>query len=61
MKRTPITSVSGQHGSHFAELLLTKGYEVHHVVRRDATEDLVPPALANLRDDIRLYVGTLDI
>jgi GDPmannose 4,6-dehydratase len=34
MKRALITGVTGQDGSYLAELLLTKGYEVHGVVRR---------------------------
>ncbi len=32
-----ITGITGQDGSHLAELLLGKGYEVHGVVRRSST------------------------
>ena len=34
-----ITGISGQDGSYLAELLLSKGYEVHGIVRRVALED----------------------
>ncbi|MEW6198620.1 MAG: GDP-mannose 4,6-dehydratase [Planctomycetota bacterium] len=37
MKRALISGVTGQDGSYLAELLLTKGYEVHGIVRRSST------------------------
>ena len=37
MKRALITGVSGQDGSHLAELLLDKGYEVHGLLRRSSS------------------------
>jgi GDPmannose 4,6-dehydratase len=37
MKRALITGITGQDGSLLAELLLSKGYEVHGVVRRAST------------------------
>lgn len=37
-KKALITGVTGQDGSYLAELLLEKGYEVHGMVRRSATE-----------------------
>ncbi len=36
-KRALITGITGQDGSYLAELLLTKGYEVHGVVRRSSS------------------------
>jgi GDPmannose 4,6-dehydratase len=36
-KRALITGITGQDGSHLAELLLLKGYEVHGVIRRAST------------------------
>ncbi len=33
-KRALITGITGQDGSYLAELLLSKGYEVHGLVRR---------------------------
>ncbi|MFQ5381986.1 MAG: GDP-mannose 4,6-dehydratase, partial [Dehalococcoidia bacterium] len=35
--RALITGVTGQDGSYLAELLLSKGYEVHGIVRRSST------------------------
>src|ERR1041385_9240635 len=63
MSRTAlITGITGQDGSYLAELLLSKGYEVHGLVRRVALED---PAhhlrrLAAARDRITLHAGSLE-
>ncbi len=37
MKRAFITGITGQDGSYLAELLLSKGYEVHGLIRRSST------------------------
>jgi GDPmannose 4,6-dehydratase len=37
MKKALITGVTGQDGSHLAELLLRKGYEVYGIVRRSSS------------------------
>lgn len=37
IKRALITGITGQDGSYLAELLLSKGYEVHGVIRRAST------------------------
>ena len=37
MKRALVTGITGQDGSYLAELLLSKGYEVHGVVRRSSS------------------------
>jgi len=39
MKKALITGITGQDGSYLAEFLLSKGYEVHGLVRRVALED----------------------
>jgi GDPmannose 4,6-dehydratase len=57
-----ITGITGQDGSYLAELLLSKGYEVHGLVRRVAFED---PAhrlsrLAGIRDRIHLHAASLE-
>ncbi len=39
MKKALITGITGQDGSYLAELLLSKGYEVHGIIRRVALED----------------------
>ncbi|QQE66081.1 GDP-mannose 4,6-dehydratase [Leptolyngbya sp. BL0902] len=62
MKRALITGISGQDGSYLAELLLTKGYEVHGLVRREAIED-ASRKLANLkavRNQITFHAAALD-
>jgi len=37
MERALVTGITGQDGSYLAELLLSKGYEVHGVIRRSST------------------------
>ncbi len=37
MKKALVTGITGQDGSYLAELLLSKGYEVHGLVRRAST------------------------
>jgi GDPmannose 4,6-dehydratase len=37
MKKALITGITGQDGSYLAELLISKGYEVHGVIRRSST------------------------
>ena len=38
MKKALITGVTGQDGGYLAELLLSKGYEVHSIKRRTAAD-----------------------
>ena len=37
IRKALITGITGQDGSYLAELLLTKGYEVHGIIRRSST------------------------
>ena len=37
MRRALITGITGQDGSYLTELLLTKGYEIHGIIRRAST------------------------
>ena len=37
MKKALITGITGQDGSYLTELLLSKGYEVHGIIRRSST------------------------
>lgn len=37
MKKALITGITGQDGSYLAELLISKGYEVHGIIRRSST------------------------
>lgn len=58
-KKTLVTGISGQDGSYLAELLLSKGYEVHGLIRRTA---LYPESLKNIghiQDRLKLHYGDL--
>src|SRR2546425_8235201 len=48
-KKALITGITGQDGSYLAELLLTKGYEVHGIIRRASTFNT--GRLDNIYDD----------
>jgi GDPmannose 4,6-dehydratase len=52
-----ITGITGQDGSHLAELLLDKGYDVHGMVRRASTERF--DRIEHLRDRITLHQADL--
>ena len=41
-KTALITGVTGQDGSYLAELLLSKGYQVHGIVRRSSLPNVRP-------------------
>lgn len=52
-----VTGISGQDGSYLAELLLSKGYEVHGMVRRISQPNL--SNLSNVIDKIKLHTGDM--
>src|SRR5580765_1409865 len=52
-----ITGITGQDGSHLAELLLNKGYRVCGMVRRSSTENF--SRIEHLREQIELLQGDL--
>jgi GDPmannose 4,6-dehydratase len=56
-RRALITGITGQDGSHLAEFLLEKGYEVHGMVRRSSTETF--QRLQACRDQLILHTGDL--
>ncbi len=61
-KRALITGITGQDGSYLAELLLSKGYEVHGLVRRvvlEAPEQRLSRLLPFL-DQIKLHSASLE-
>jgi len=62
MKKALITGITGQDGSYLADLLLSKGYEVHGMVRRVALEDPVHrlQRLRGILDRITLHSGSLE-
>ena len=57
MKRALITGITGQDGSYLAELLLTKGYEVHGVVRRASTEKF--DRISHIKSALHLHQADL--
>ena len=63
MKKTAlITGITGQDGSYLAELLLSKGYEVHGIIRRVAMEDEIHRLwrIKHILKDITLHSGSLE-
>ena len=56
-KRALITGITGQDGSHLADLLLEKGYEVHGMVRRSSTEKF--DRIEHIRHRVKLHQGDL--
>ena len=57
-----ITGITGQDGSYLAELLLSKGYKVHGIVRRVALEDETNRLwrIRKVLDKIYLHAGSLE-
>ena len=60
-KRAFITGVTGQDGAYLSKLLLDKGYEVHGLLRRSASADVVDTRLKwlGIAGKIRLHDGNL--
>ena len=52
-----ITGINGQDGSYLAELLLSKNYEVHGIVRRTSTNNL--NRIQHILPKITLHYGDL--
>jgi GDPmannose 4,6-dehydratase len=57
MKRAIITGITGQDGSHLADLLLEKGYEIHGIVRRASTENF--ERISHLEGRLQLHQADL--
>jgi len=57
-----ITGITGQDGSYLAELLLSKGYKVHGIVRRVALEDETHRLwrIRKILNDVTLHAGSLE-
>ena len=57
-----ITGITGQDGSYLAELLLSKGYEVHGIVRRIALEDETHRLwrIRKIIKNLNLHAGSLE-
>lgn len=60
MKKAIITGITGQDGSYLAKLLLSKGYEVHGIVRRESLEDSEKlKNIDSIKNNLVLHEGTL--
>lgn len=57
MKKALITGITGQDGSYLAELLLSKGYDVHGLVRRSSSFNTW--RIDHIREKIHLHYGDL--
>lgn len=57
VKRAIITGITGQDGSYLTELLLSKGYEVHGLVRRSSRDPFT--RLAGHKERIHIHYGDL--
>ncbi len=57
MKKALIFGITGQDGSYIAELLLSKGYEVHGLIRRSATGN--KKNIIQILDKVTLHKGDL--
>lgn len=57
MRRALITGITGQDGSYLAELLLSKGYEIHGLVRRSSSATTA--RIDRIRSDLKLHEGDL--
>jgi GDPmannose 4,6-dehydratase len=58
-KKAFITGIGGQDGSYLAEYLLSLGYEVHGMVRRNSVPENQQSRLAQIQDKIHVYYGDL--
>ena len=61
-KTALITGITGQDGSYLAELLLSKGYKVHGIIRRVALEDETHRLwrIRKISKEITLHSGSLE-
>lgn len=57
MKKALITGITGQDGSYLAELLLSKGYEVHGIIRRSSISNT--SRIDSFLDKLILHDGDL--
>ncbi|AEH87087.1 GDP-mannose 4,6-dehydratase [Mesorhizobium opportunistum] len=60
-RKALITGITGQDGAYLAQLLLSKGYEVHGLARRSSTADVNTTRLKwlGIEKDVRIVDGNL--
>ena len=59
MKKAFITGIAGQDGSYLAEHLLSEGYEVHGIIRRNSVPENQQSRLENVRGALHVSYGDL--
>lgn len=59
MKTALITGIAGQDGSYLAEHLLSLGYDVHGIVRRNSVPEHQESRLDHISKDIKTYYGDM--
>ena len=59
MKKALITGISGQDGSYLAEFLLSKGYEVHGILRRNSVAENQTARLEGCYNQLNLHYGDM--
>lgn len=59
MTKAFITGIAGQDGSYLAEYLLSLGYEVHGIVRRNSIPENQQTRIESFRDKIAVHYGDL--
>jgi GDPmannose 4,6-dehydratase len=59
MKKALITGINGQDGSYLAELLLSKGYEVHGVLKRNSVVETQTIRVSHIYNDLNFHYGDL--
>jgi len=59
MKKAFITGITGQDGSYLAEYLVSQGYEVHGIMRRNSVPEHQDSRLQNVFDKVNTYYGDL--
>lgn len=59
MKKAFITGIGGQDGSYLAEYLLTLGYQVYGIVRRNSIAEHQQSRLDHVSNKIQVYYGDL--
>lgn len=57
MKKAFITGIAGQDGSYLSEYLLSLGYEIHGIIRRNSTPENQENRIAHLEGEIHTYYG----
>tara|TARA_B100000686_G_C16516549_1_gene824912 strand:+ start:465 stop:653 length:189 start_codon:yes stop_codon:yes gene_type:complete len=59
MKKALITGIAGQDGSYLAEYLLSLGYEVSGIIRRNSVPENQDTRLTSYHNKLKIFYGDL--